>query len=146
MKTVFADKHAGHFPGMEIDGGKVLECAEKPERAENVLRAVRAAGLGPVIAPRDCGMAPLLRVHNADYVAFLQTAHAEWAAAGHDGPAFATNFNLQHACKTPPRAITGKMGYYLADTSLSITAGTWTAQVWNDGPGRAAYTLTFQGQ
>lgn len=127
MKTIFADKHVQHFPGVEVDGGKVVECAEKPERAETVRKAVEKAGLGPILPPQAFGIDKITRVHNADYVGFLQSAHAAWVAAGHDGPAFATNFNMQHACKIPPQGIMGRMGYYLADTSLSITAGTWAA-------------------
>ena len=127
MKTVFADKHIGHFPGIEVDGGVVMECAEKPERAETVLRAVKAAGLGPVLPPQTFGIDKITRIQNSDYVEFLQTAHAAWVASGKTGPAFATAFNMQHACKTPPQTINGKMGYYLADTSLSIAAGTWAA-------------------
>jgi acetoin utilization deacetylase AcuC-like enzyme len=127
MKTIFAEKHSLHNPGIEVDGGVVMECAEKPSRAETVLKAVKDRNLGPVTAPGSYALDKIVRVHNPDYIEFLRTAHDAWNAAGFDGPAFASNFNLQHTCKTPPQSIIGKMGYYLADTSLSLTAGTWEA-------------------
>jgi acetoin utilization deacetylase AcuC-like enzyme len=127
MKTIFADKHILHHPGIEVDGGKVMECAEKPSRAETVHKAVVQKNLGPVLPPRSYAIDKIAAVHNADYIEFLRTAHGAWLAAGNDGPAFASNFNVQHGCTIPPQAIIGKMGYYLADTSISITAGSWEA-------------------
>lgn len=127
MKTIYADKHSLHNPGVEVDCGRVEECAEKPSRAENVLAEIRARGMGPVMTPKPYGINHITQVHNPDYIEFLRTAYGSWQTAGLTGPAFATNFNSQHSSDIPPQAIIGKMGYYLADTSVSITASSWEA-------------------
>lgn len=125
MKTVYADKHALHAPSQEIYCGQVMPCAEKPARGDNVHRAVRESGLGDILAPQNFSLADITRVHDAGYVDFLKTGYAAWKKAGFETDVFACNFNLRQACNTPPQVIEGKAGYYLADTSVSITQGTW---------------------
>ena len=44
--------------------------AEHPGRVDAILAAI-----GPTEAPADFGLEPLLRVHSADYLEFLRTAH-----------------------------------------------------------------------
>ena len=48
--------------------------------------------IGPTETPDDFGLEPLLRVHSADYVEFLRTAHDQWRDAGRDGDAFPYTF------------------------------------------------------
>src|SRR3546814_4995390 len=44
---------------------------------------------------RDFGMAPLLAVHDADYLAFLERAHRDWIAAGRNGDAIGYTFPIR---------------------------------------------------
>lgn len=127
MKTVYADKHVLHAPIKEISCGQIVDCAEKSSRADNLHAAVKAAGFGPVIAPKAFSEDKILRIHDPAYVDFLKTAHEDWVKAGYTGDAFATNFNIQHNSKRAPKAIEGKTGFYMADTSVAITPGTWAA-------------------
>ncbi|MBU0799857.1 MAG: histone deacetylase family protein [Alphaproteobacteria bacterium] len=127
MKTIFADKHVLHDPGIEVDGGRIETCAEKPSRTETVRKAIADNNIGAIIAPGSYGIDKITAIHNADYIEFLRTAHGAWLESGREGPAFATNFNSQHHSQTPPQAIGGRMGFYICDTSVSLTAGSWEA-------------------
>ena len=73
MKTVFSDLHALQSVDTEFYRGKWVDAFEIPRRAELVLDAVRASGLGPVIAPDQFDLAPVLAVHDAAFVRFLET-------------------------------------------------------------------------
>ncbi len=127
MKTVFCDKHALHSPQVEIDGGQIVECADTPERLESVLQAIADRKVGQIISPASHSIEKILRVHDRGYVDFLKTAYQEWVDAGFEGNAFGTNFNYNKGKVKPPKSIIGKLGYYLSDTSVSITKGTWDA-------------------
>lgn len=128
MKTVYSAKHVLHQPQKEIFCGEIVDSAEKPSRAESVYKAVLDRKIGPVLEPKRFPTEKITRIHSPDYIDFLRTAYDEWTAAGMKcEQAFATNFNNQHNCRIPPKTILGKMGFYLADTSLSITKGTWEA-------------------
>ena len=56
---------------------------------------VRDALGGALQDPRDHGLDPILAVHGADYVDFLQTAFAEWLAQGREGDAIGYAFPVR---------------------------------------------------
>ena len=91
-----------------------------------------AAGLGTLRTPQDRGLAPILAVHDADYVDFLRTAWDDWRALGRTHPALAgiwhTGTGLPGAV---PRHIEGKLGYYSIDAGCAIVEGTWRAAYWS---------------
>jgi acetoin utilization deacetylase AcuC-like enzyme len=85
-----------------------------------------------VRAPPDQGLAPILALHDADYVEFLQAAWADWAAAGREQPALPMAW---HAGAGLPqrlsRHIDARLGFYAQDSACSFVAGTWTAAYWS---------------
>ena len=87
MLTIYSQDHQLHRGRFELADGKLLPCFETPERAEWVLEAVRQANLGDIVAPDDFGLDPILRVHDAAFVEFLQQAWDLWTAAGRDSDA-----------------------------------------------------------
>jgi acetoin utilization deacetylase AcuC-like enzyme len=100
---------------------------ECPERAAFVLERVRQVGLGEIVAPERHGLEPVLRVHDAGFVAFLEGAAREWAAAGHRGEAMPETWPARRMTPRRPSRISGQLGYYAMSAETSITPGTWEA-------------------
>jgi acetoin utilization deacetylase AcuC-like enzyme len=127
MITVFSQEHVLRNAQTELYGGRLVPPHECPERAQIVLERVRAVGLGEVAAPSRFGLAPVLRVHDAKFVEFLQTAWADWVAAGHLGEAIPDCWPARRMAQRCPKAISGRLGYYAMAGETSISAGTWEA-------------------
>src|ERR1700678_1566076 len=127
MITVFSADHRLRSPLTELYGGELVRPHESPERAQIVLDRVQTQRLGEVIAPSSFGMAPLLRVHDAQYLEFLQQAWSEWTAAGNRGEAIPDCWPARRMTQRCPNSITGKLGYYAMAGETSIGAGTWEA-------------------
>jgi acetoin utilization deacetylase AcuC-like enzyme len=127
MLTVFSTDHRLRSPRTELYGGELVSPHESPERAQIVLERVQAERLGEVIGPSSFGMAPLLRVHDAQYLEFLQQAWSEWTAAGNRGEAIPDCWPARRMTQRRPNSITGKLGYYAMAGETSISQGTWEA-------------------
>ncbi|KZC40436.1 MULTISPECIES: hypothetical protein [Rhodanobacter] len=84
MKTIHSPLHALHDGGMELHCGELVPCFEMPARVDHILAAIARAGWA-VEAPRGYDDAVLARVHDANYLAFLRGAYAEWQAEGRGG-------------------------------------------------------------
>ncbi len=117
-----------------------------PVRAERVRDAFVAARLGSVHAPADAGLAPILAVHDADYVDFLRGAWEAWRALGRTHPALPTiwhaGLGLPEQC---PRHIEGQLGYYSMDAACAIVEGTWAAAYWSAQCAIAAANALVKG-
>jgi acetoin utilization deacetylase AcuC-like enzyme len=127
MITVFSADHQLRNACTELYGGELVRPHESPERAQIVLEQVQARRLGQVIAPASFGMAPVLRVHDAEYVEFLKHAWGEWVAAGNRGEAIPDCWPARRMKQRCPKSITGKLGYYAMAGETSISEGTWEA-------------------
>lgn len=128
MLTVYSEKHRLRDAQTELHGGTFVRPFECPERAEIVLERVRQENLGEVIGPGDFGLAPLLRVHDPDFLRFLETCWGDWVAAGGEGEALPNVWPTRAMNgKRVPRSIEGKLGYYALAAETSISAGTWEA-------------------
>jgi acetoin utilization deacetylase AcuC-like enzyme len=125
--TVYSPDHALRSPRTELYGGELVRPHESPQRAEIVLERVQTQGLGEVIAPAKFGTAPLLRVHDAAYLEFLEHAWSEWVAAGNRGEAIPDCWPARRMTQRRPDSITGKLGYYAMAAETSISGGTWEA-------------------
>jgi len=128
MRTIYAETHALHRASGEFAFGAFVEHWEKPERAEAILSAVRAAGLGPVEAPRAFPRTALTAVHDEGLVAFLEGAAAEWAASGRPEGGFACTWRAPRMrADRVPASIDGKLGFWSFDSVTPVMAGTWAA-------------------
>lgn len=131
MLTVYSDTHRLHHGKQELIDGKLMPVVEMPRRADTVLAEVKARSLGEVIAPDDHGRAPIERIHDPRFVAFLETAWDDWSAAGRDYDAlpFCWGTRTLRQDVDPARlvGIDAKLGYFSFDAGTPITAGTWTA-------------------
>lgn len=127
MKIVYSAQHAAHHGRAELNEGRLVPCFERPERAERVLHAIDAAGLGPVIAPDRFARADLERVHPPAYLDFLAGAHRRWHAAGREGDALPMAWPVPGLRKVLPQDLDGQLGYYAFSADAPIGPGTWEA-------------------
>jgi acetoin utilization deacetylase AcuC-like enzyme len=127
MITVYTTDHLLRHPRTELSGGELVTPHESPERAQFVLDRVREQRLGEVIAPARFGATPLLRVHDALYLEFLERAWSDWMAEGNRGEAIPDCWPARRMTQKRPNSITGKLGYYAMAGETSISAGTWEA-------------------
>jgi acetoin utilization deacetylase AcuC-like enzyme len=142
MLTIYSDDHRYQNAQYELIDGKLLPPFENPRRADMVLVQVQAAKLGSVCSAQMFDLDPILRVHSADYVTFLQTAWSAWVAAHGEYDALPLNWptrTMRH--DRIPEAIDGQLSYYSFDAGTPITAGTWRASF-----AAAQVALTAQAQ
>ena len=100
---------------------------ECPVRAEHVVNRVREVKLGEVVAPQEFELDAVTRIHDANFIQFLETCWAEWSAAGYKGEAIPTVWPSRGMQERVPNHIEGKMGYYAMAAETAISQGTWEA-------------------
>lgn len=127
METIYTEKHRLRDAQTELFGGQLVYPHERPSRAEFIVKRVRQVGLGPVSAPDDFGMDPILAVHDAGFLTFLQKAWEEWQAEGFKGEAIPTVWPARRMSSRVPTFIEGRLGYYALSCETAISAGTWEA-------------------
>ena len=126
MKVVYSDRHALHDPAFFLVRGQIKNSAEQPERAERLLAA--AQGLGhEIVAPAGLGPAPRAAVHSADYLAFLESAYADWQSLGDSSAEIIPNSHPSWRPAHYPRSIVGRAGWHMADTACPIGPQTFEA-------------------
>jgi acetoin utilization deacetylase AcuC-like enzyme len=153
MRIVYTDRHRRHATEQVQYEGHPFSGYEVPARVEAILSALQAAQLGPVAAPTDHGVMPILAVHEAGYVEFLRSVYAESAAyLGRAEPVFTETFATRFAGRKPRNFLALK-GYYAFGWGSPILEGTWEAAYWaaqcalsaadlvRDGRVPAAYAL-----
>ena len=141
MKRFFSDTQTLHAPLRELNNGEWMDFAESPARVASMLDA-----LGTVEASKDHGIDPILAVHDADYVEFLQSAHADWLAAGREGDAIGYAFPVVARRKLDLSRIDGRLGAYGFDAATPIASGTWDAAYWGVQTALSALDDVANGQ
>lgn len=126
MLTFASPRQTAHDPARELMNGGWADHAETPARLDSMLAALQ----GEVRAPTDHGVVPILAVHDPDYVAFLQGAHAAWLAAGREGDAIGYAFPVRGRRPLKLDRIDAKLGQYSFDAGTPITQGAWDAAYW----------------
>src|SRR5215207_7907450 len=81
MRVVYSTAHRGHDPTSEVEYGVVVTPYESPARAEAIHDTLSHDADFAFEAPHEHGLEPLAAVHDLDYLAFLESAWAEWARA-----------------------------------------------------------------
>ncbi len=125
MKIFSHPNQRAHTPTHELHNGEMVPYAEKSERFD----ALRGA-FGSLIESTDYGLDPILAVHDADYVEFLQSAHAAWKEAGRKGDAFPYAFPVRRRRALDLSRIDAQLGRYAFDCGTPIAERTWTAAYW----------------
>lgn len=127
MKTIFSDLHALQSVDTEFYRGRWVDAFEIPRRAELVLEEVKRTGLGPVVGPDSFGTAPLLAVHDAAFLRFLETAWEAWKAEVGPIPAYPNIWPPRRTRMIPTVRPGAELGRYAVDMSSPVLEGTWTA-------------------
>jgi acetoin utilization deacetylase AcuC-like enzyme len=136
MPVVWSPRHRGHAP----DGGYWLGVREagdeEPERGDILRDGLVAAG-ATIVDPPDLGLAPIVAVHDADFVDFMRRAYPAWVAEGHltdpgqphvVGYLFANpGFAARHRRDRRPATIRAELGLYAMDTMSLMSEGTFDA-------------------
>ncbi|CAG2143333.1 histone deacetylase family protein [Cupriavidus numazuensis] len=129
MLTYFHPEQLKHHPRSYFSRGQMREPQEVPERAVRLLQAVQTLGFD-VRQPADAGHKPLAAVHGADYLRFLQEAHAEWKQMPEDwGNEVMSNIFVRE--NNPLRGVLGKAARFLADGSCPIGPDTFRSAYWS---------------
>jgi len=128
VKSFFHPNVKLHHPQTYLSRGQMRKPQEIPERVDGILAGLKQLKLA-VHEPLDHGLAPLLAVHDADYLAFLKSAHAQWMAVGEDwGNEVMSNVYVRHP--NPSRGILAQAARYLADGSCPVGPNTWASAYW----------------
>ena len=136
MITVFDEAQRAHDPQFFLSSGAAQPCPEKPVRVDALLGAVRALG-GPVVQAPDAGIDPILRVHPARYLTFLQTIHSRWTRIPGASAEVIPNIHPANRTDGYPLSAVGQAGFHQTDTSCPISAETWGAAYANSQVGFA---------
>ena len=141
MRLFFDARQHDHAPVQELHNGAFVPYAEHPGRTRSML-----AALGDIEAATDHGLAPLLAVHAADYVAFLQSAHDEWRAAGRPGDAAPYAWPVVRRRPLSLDRIDARLGQYSFDATSPIAAGTWNSVYWSAQTALSALDALMAGE
>jgi acetoin utilization deacetylase AcuC-like enzyme len=125
MRLFFDPRELDHAPDQELHNGSFVPYAEHPGRVRSML-----AALGQTESPADFGDAPILAVHDADYIDFLKNAHDRWLAAGRSGDAMGYIWPIVRRRPLKLDRIDGQFGQYSLDSASPVSAGTWGSAYW----------------
>ena len=130
MITFFSDQHQLHAPDYEFFRGERVPCFESPARANFVRDELTARGHA-LRTPGADSSAVLQQVHTPRYLAFLQSAWAQWLALD-AGNAARQPFPSVWPVRTlrsdvEPVNFTARLGLYSMDNGTPMVAGTWAA-------------------
>lgn len=145
MITVFDEAQRAHDPQFFLSSGAAQPCPEKPARVDALLGAVRALG-GPVVQAPDAGLAPILRVHPARYLTFLQTIHSRWTRIPGASAEVIPNIHPANRTDGYPLSAVGQAGFHQTDTSCPISSETWGAAYASAQTAIHGADLVHQGQ
>ncbi|MGH2521123.1 MAG: histone deacetylase family protein [Anaerolineales bacterium] len=147
MHILYTDRHKLHNTDGLLIEGQPASHPEVPARAEIILSAARAASLGPVSAPTDHGLDPVLAVHDPSFVEFLRTVHARNAEYYRQAVPFAPNtFAPRSARRGPGPNYWSQAGYYAFGVGSPILEGTWQAAYWSAQCALTAADFVRQGE
>lgn len=129
MKTIASEDHKLHAPKGELAFGRFVPPFENPRRVDSVLARIAETKLGPVLKPERFGLDLVRRVHGAGLLDFLEQAWVRWTARfGADAPeAIPLSWPVEGMRRIEPESITGRFAFYALDSSVAITATSWTA-------------------
>jgi len=112
-----------------------------PARTASIL-----AALGPTELPPDHGEAPILRVHDKGYCAFLLDAPRLWAEAGRPDDAIPYVFPVVGRRPLKLSRIDALMGAHAFDATTPITSHTWASSCRSVQSALAAANAVLDGE
>ena len=141
MRKVFSPRQLAHAPLRELHNGGFTDYAETPARVATILAAI-----GSVEEPVDHGEAAIRAVHTADYLEFLRTAPARWAAAGRPGDVMGYVWPVVGRRPLALERIDGMIGRYSFDAATPLTAQSFQSAYWSAQSVLAATAAVLGGE
>ncbi len=123
MKIWHSEAHQEHNNLSRAQNPHNMEC---PERVSIILAELQSRGLTNIVAPDTFSLEAILRVHDADYVTFLETVHQDWCAEGNSGELL-PDYSHGAARGAVPRELYDRIIYYTLTAETTISAGTYSA-------------------
>ena len=115
-----------HDPPLVFRYGQFIGQPDRAERYHIFLDAVTEAG-HPIHVAADAGLDAILKVHDPDYIAFLQRAWTEWQALPGASDDAIPSVHPTHRMTRKPSHVLGLLGWYSNSTSCPIQRDTWRA-------------------
>jgi acetoin utilization deacetylase AcuC-like enzyme len=126
LKVVLNSKFEKHDGQGEFHHGRLVPCFENPSRLNNILGTLKEKGVTDFVEPEDFGLDPILKVHDADYVTFLQNIWDEWTEAGNEGDVMPYVWPVPGLKRMGHDNLNAKVGSYAFSSDTPIMAGTWS--------------------
>jgi acetoin utilization deacetylase AcuC-like enzyme len=126
MRIFHSPRSLDHAPPTFFRRGKTISHPEGPARYLLLHTALGDAGFS-VNEAQDHGLEPLLAVHSPDYLAFLAEGWNRRAEIDASAEELLTTQFARTQMHRRPQGLLGLLGYYTADTSTPLRAGTWSA-------------------
>ncbi|WP_174801596.1 histone deacetylase family protein [Martelella limonii] len=128
MRIIYSEDHKFRDARTELHGGELVKPFEGPFRVEWILAALKEHGFNDIVAPPAHGLSVAAKLHDAGYLAFLETIWERWTAAGFTSEAIPISLPVRRSYHArPPKNIDGLLGYYANSVETSITEGTFRA-------------------
>jgi acetoin utilization deacetylase AcuC-like enzyme len=148
MKVYYSETHQHHNPpyeGYNADG--LIPSLESPDRASNILAALKDTIWAQILPPRDFGPEPILAVHSEPYLDYLSSAYQEWESYSPvAGMAFIpATYGIDFET-VASNTLTEEAGFFVLDTTVAITAGTYPAALDSANLALSGAQAIFQGQ
>lgn len=133
MRAFYHPDQSMHDPQQYLRFGAVVAPKDLPERTARLLAALDKHGIAPE-RPASHGTGPVLEIHDAGFVRFLETAWARWQELPAErGPeVWPSTFpywsgrpdeDVRPPCR--PTGFIGQLGWYLGDMSVPIGEHCW---------------------
>ena len=149
MITLFSPQHALHAPAFEFYRGDKVPCFESPARVDFVLAELKAHGHA-LRTPHVDSRAVIAQVHSLRYLAFLESAWAQWLAvdaANASRQPFPSIWPVRTLrSDVEPANFTARLGLYSMDNGSPMVAGTWAAAKAGADVAVSAAALISQGE
>jgi len=137
MQAFFCPEQLRHTPQHIMRLGRLLPPNDVPARAETLGQVLTRRGIA-LQTPADVGRAPLMAIHSAAYLDYLEHAWSRWQALAAEGlnpgPEVLPNLSPYYngrietgRAPCPATAMAAQTGYYLGDLSCPIGPHTWRA-------------------
>ena len=123
--------HLQHDPGGVFSDGNPSMIYEVPQRADIILAALQEAGVGPAFQATDHRIEPILAVHDAGLVNYLQMIYSQMKNyRNFAAPVYPSTFSSRSPQRKSihPEALPG---YYCFGTATPVLEGTWQAAYWS---------------
>jgi acetoin utilization deacetylase AcuC-like enzyme len=145
MKAYFAEEQRRHYPENYLVNGVFHPNPEHPARIDLLLEGARSAGCA-IERPADCGLGPILAVHEDRYVRFLETAHQRWRRIKGASGSVTPNIHPVSRDDHYPDSVVAQAGWHMLDIGAPIATNTYESACWSAASAVAAVDAVLTGE